>query len=274
MVSRLTFLVITIFFVTMNFLLWRSEFGGRNELPSSVPPEKVWEKILTAPDSSTLNIYYKGKSIGDCRWAPNVAQNRANSTIDPDEFEPEGMIKSPSSYDLEFDGSVRIPSLTNTARFNVSLRLTTNQVWQDAFVHVSLRPNTWEARVSSVSETLQLLVEDDNGQWKETYKFADLQKPEFLMNELGGPMSLMLLAALGPNAGGKTNALSALTLGLKWEAHNDWMRFGHSKVRVYKLEAKILDRYKVFIFVSRVGEILWVHLPNDVVLSSEAFTHF
>ena len=272
MVSRLTFLVIAVFFVTMNFLLWRSEFGGRNELPSTIPADRVWEKVLTAPDPSSLNIYHHGKKIGYCTWAANVAQNFANNTVDPDEFEPEGMVKSPSRYDLDLEGNILVGPLTNTARFTISLSLTTNRVWQDAVVHVSMRPNTWEARASAASESLQLTVDDENGRWQETYKFADLQKPDFLMNQFGGPMGWMFLAGMGPTL--KTNAISSTSLGLKWDAHNDWMRFGHSRVRVYKLEAKILDRYKVFIFVSRVGEILWVHLPDDLVLSNDAFTHF
>ena len=272
MLSRLTFLVIVVFFVTMNFLLWRSEFGGRNELPSAIPAEKVWEKVLTAPDASALNIYHHGKRVGYCNWTANVAANRAQSTMGEDDFVPEGMVKSPSSYDLELEGNIAISPLTNTARFNIALTLSTNRAWQDVSLHVSVRPNTWEARASAETQSLELSTDDEAGHWEQTYKFADLQKPEFLMNEFGGPMAWLFLAGLGSPT--RTNSLSSLSVGLKWEAHNDWMTFGHSKVRVYKLEAQLLDRYKIFIFVSRVGEILWVHLPDDLVLSNDAFTHF
>ena len=84
-------------------------------------------------------------------------------------------------------------------------------------------------------------------------------------------MGWLLMAGLGPTI--HTNALPLSSMGLKWTAHNHLMQFGHSKVRVYKLETKIFDR-PIFIFVSRVGEILWVHLPDDLVLSNDAFTHF
>lgn len=272
MASRITFLVIAAFWVTMNFFLWRSEFGGRNELPSSVPADKVWEKVLTAPDTSSLNIYHQGKKIGYCTWAANVAQNRANAEIDPDEFEPEGMVKDPSSYDLELEGNLFLTAMTNNLRFNLSLTLATNRTWQEFFVHASVRPNTWELRASAKTETLKLSVDQADTQWDQTYTFSELQRPEFLINEFSGPMAWLLMAGLGPTL--KTNQFSTLSLGLKWEAHNDWMRFGQSRVRVYKMEATVLDRYKIFIFVSRVGEILWVHLPNDVVLSNDAFTHF
>jgi hypothetical protein len=272
MLSRLTFLTIAIFWVTMNFLLWRSEFGGRNEMPSSIPAEKVWEKVLTAPDTSSLNIYHHGKNIGYCKWSANVTQNRADAMTNPDEFEPEGMVKFPSRYQLDLEGNVYVSALTNSARFNLALGLSTNRAWQDLSIHTSIRPSTWDLRAQSQTQTVQLSTEDESGRWERAYKFSDLQNPEFLMNEFGGTVGWMLMAGLGSSS--KSNRLSTLSLGLNWEAHNDWMRFGHSRVRVYKLEAKILDRYKIYLFVSRVGEILWVHFPDDLVLSNDAFTHF
>ena len=63
-------------------------------------------------------------------------------------------------------------------------------------------------------------------------------------------------------------------MSVKWEANNDSMRFGHSKVKVYRLHTKVLGSHEIFIFVSRVGEILWVELPDKIVLSNDAFTHF
>ncbi|MDB6024314.1 MAG: hypothetical protein JWM68_537 [Verrucomicrobiales bacterium] len=272
MASRLTFLLLAIFWVTMNFFLWRSEFGGRNELPSAIPAEKIWQKVLTAPDTSSLNIYHHGKKIGYCTWSANVSQNRADAALNADDFEPEGMVRSPSNYSLELEGTVFIPALTNSARFNLSLVLSTNREWQDLLVHASARPNTWELRASALTQKVHLRTEDDSGQSDYNYKFSDLQNPQFLMKEFGGPMALMFMAGMG--ASPKTNQIATLSLGLDWKAHNDWMRFGHSKVRVYKLEAKLLDRFKVFVFVSRVGEILWVHLPDELVLSNDAFTHF
>jgi hypothetical protein len=40
------------------------------------------------------------------------------------------------------------------------------------------------------------------------------------------------------------------------------------------LQGKVLDRFEIFIYVSRAGEILWVELPDKIVLSNDAFTHF
>ena len=49
---RITFLIVTAFFVTMNVLLWRSEYGARGHQGSPLPSELVWEKVLTSPDNS------------------------------------------------------------------------------------------------------------------------------------------------------------------------------------------------------------------------------
>ena len=67
--SRFLFLFITLFWLTMNFLLWRSEFGGHQKVGSAVSLDVVVEKILTAPDASSLEVYHHGNKIGFCRLA-------------------------------------------------------------------------------------------------------------------------------------------------------------------------------------------------------------
>ena len=61
--------------------------------------------------------------------------------------------------------------------------------------------------------------------------------------------------------------------GLRWDAHEDWMQLGHSKVRVYRLETQFLGQH-LRIFTSRVGEILLVEAPDNLNLRNDAFTHF
>ena len=54
MIPRVTFLSIAAFWVAMNLLLWRSEYGSRGSgIP--VPVDLVWRKNLTAPDTSSLH---------------------------------------------------------------------------------------------------------------------------------------------------------------------------------------------------------------------------
>src|ERR1035441_2895377 len=60
MIPRVTFLSIAAFWVAMNMLLWRSEYGSRGSgIP--VPVDLVWRKVLTAPDTSSLTVYQDGQ---------------------------------------------------------------------------------------------------------------------------------------------------------------------------------------------------------------------
>ena len=73
-----------------------------------------------------------------------------------------------------------------------------------------------------------------------------------------------MAAALGVPL--STNKLSAAWLGGRWEARSDSMLVGKNRARVYRLQTKLLDRYKMTLFVSPVGEILRAELPGDIVL--------
>src|SRR5215470_10665864 len=98
MSARLAFPVITLFWVTMNVLLWRAEYGGGKEPGSPVPVEVVWEKMLSAPDDSTLEIRWNGRKIGYCRWVPNV---HGDVTVKKPAVRPpdlEGRIRQVSGY--------------------------------------------------------------------------------------------------------------------------------------------------------------------------------
>ena len=60
-----------------------------------------------------------------------------------------------------------------------------------------------------------------------------------------------------------------LSLALKWEGRYEWLQIGRNKVRIYRLEAKILDRHRIVVLVSRVGEILRIDLPGDIKLVND-----
>ncbi len=56
---------------------------------------------------------------------------------------------------------------------------------------------------------------------------------------------------------------------LKWEAREDNFRIAHSNARVYRLQTRLLGSYEITLLVSRVGEILRLELPQDVVLVND-----
>ena len=91
------------------------------------------------------------------------------------------------------------------------------------------------------------------------------------MRELGGPALPAALAALGLPLY-QANP-SSTAIGLTWEARNDRLKIGSNYIRVYRLEARLFDRFKAVLFVSPVGEILRMELPDEIVLTNDALTN-
>jgi hypothetical protein len=268
MFNRLYFPLIALFWIVMNVLLWRAEFGGGNEAASSVSTEVVWQKILTAPDDSTLEISWNGKRIGYCRWVANVGEELATGKVSNEDYVPEGMIRRLGRYTIDLDGNVLSSEPASRMRFNLHLEFSTNHVWRRLALRVASRPSAWEIRTASEEETLSLKYEDMSGDWTRTFTYEELRHPRQLLEEFAGPLPLALLGSVA-SLEQETN----LTLGLHWAARNDWLRIGHAQVRVYRLQARLLDRYEIVVVVSRVGEILRVELPNGLLLVNEALSN-
>ena len=131
MSNRFVFPIITMFWVCMNVLLWRSEFGGVTEFGSSIPVKVVWEKILTAPDDSTLEIMQRGRKAGYCRWRPNVGEELSTGKVGTGDYELEGMVKQLSGYRIDVEGSLILEKDSGRLRFNLSGVFATNRVWKE-----------------------------------------------------------------------------------------------------------------------------------------------
>ncbi len=267
--QRLTFALITVFWVTMNVLLWRAEFGGGGGLGGSVPAGLVWEKILTAPDDSFLEIYQNRQSVGHCRWVANIGEELATGKIANENEQPEGMVRKLTGYRVDLDGSVELGGPNARLSFFLHTQFRTNHVWDALKLRLLLRPTVWEVRTTTADQTLRVNFEDDEQKWERTLKFDDLRRPEKLLSEFGNPLLLGLLAGVPATLDPQN-----LSLGLRWEARNDWLKVGHSQVRVYRLQARLLDKYQAVVMVSRVGEILRVELPNGILLLNEALQTF
>lgn len=268
MASRILLVLITAFFVVMNVLLWQWEIAGRNDLGSPVPSRAVWEKILTAPDFSSLEILHHGRRIGECRWVPSIGEELRTGRKLTDELPPEGMVRRPVNYVLDLTGSVFI-SDGQRARFSFDLKLATNYSWQQFTFRFSLRPTDWTIRSVAAEQTLRLSIDESGARPERTFAFADLRNPDKLLREFGGPFFPATLAALGFSMP-STASVQNLSLGLNWEAHQDRLQVGNAKIRGYRLRARLFDRYQVVIFVSSLGEILRVELPDEIVLRNEA----
>lgn len=263
--TRLLFWLVTAFFITMNVLLWRYEFGSRQNL-GRVPVETVWHKMLIAPDNSRLEIRHHGKKIGNGTWSPSLGADLATGKRMQEEPLPEGMIAEPSSYTVDFSGNFGIDNLTRL-RFEFGLRLTTNHQWQEMSLILKIRPSVWEVRASAEAGTVKFNSNDETGTSEQVYKLSDLAKPEKLFHQAGWPLSPVLVGALGLPR--NLTQAGPAAFQLNWEAHNDWLQIASERMRVYKLQARLLDRFQVVLFISLEGEILRVELPDEIVLVND-----
>jgi hypothetical protein len=274
MLKRLYFPLVILFWGTMNVLLWRSEMGAGRETGNEVPTAVVWQRVLTAPDDSSLQVLCQGRRAGYSRWAANVGEEVATGKVASEDGEPEGRVRRLMGYTLDFDGNVLVGEGMPRLRCSWRAEFATNQAWRKMSLRLVVRPNIWEFRADAATETLTMLVEGSDGRHERTFKFAELGQPEALLLALGNPLAGEWLRELMPTPPRAAATPHTPALGLAWEARNDWLTIGHTKVRVYRLQARLLGRHQVVVIVSRVGEILRVELPNGWRLVNEALFEF
>jgi hypothetical protein len=261
--SRVVFILVTAFWLTMNVLLWQTQFGSRRT-EGSVPVAIVWEKILTAPDDSSLTVLHQGRLVGACHLRTAVGEQW--SAIG-DENVPSGPPEKNRGYRLRLDGSAVVPEWTNRIRFDAELKFDRGHAWQDMTARVTVRPVTWEIHSVAAEKNIHLKMEGGGSAFNVVLNFSDLQNPSALTYKLLGPAAAELTAEAGlPSV---PSGSSAAGLGLMWDAYDDTLRIGHSVVQVYRLHTRLLDRYDLNMIVSRAGEILRVQLPNDTLLLND-----
>lgn len=271
MFSRIILILITLFWVTMNYLLWRSEYGGQKNVGSSVPVEVVWRKILTAPDDSDLGVIHHNRPIGSGRWSSNVGQSPGARKIVADELPPEGIVERPTGYRLNFYGNASVSDIPGRLSFNFELKLATNQAWQEISLTFKLHSSVWEIQSLAAEQTVHFKVKDESEKSERIFKFSDLQNPQALARQLDLPFPVEFLGALDLSPKAQTNI--SVSPGLAWEARNDWITIGHTAVRAYRLQAALFDRFRIVVIVSQVGEILRVELPDDWLLINNDLTN-
>ena len=263
--SRLTFVLIAAFFLIMNVLLWRAEIANRNKPGPLVPIENVWRRIITAPNSSSLEIQHHGEKIGMLHWIPSVAEAARKDKLAPIEM-PEGMVRSPVSFDIDCNGSVIFGPETRL-RFNFDLKLSTNYAWQEFGLRLNVRPALWEIYSVSSNETIVFKMDDGRMRTERTWTFMDLRRPERILRDIAGPILPGLISIIGGPL--NLNEITQLAGRLHWEARHERLLMGNARVRVYRLRLRLMDGYEATVLISPIGEILRVDLPDEITLIHE-----
>jgi hypothetical protein len=264
MIPRLTFFFIAAFWVTMNVLLWRAEYGAHGG-EISVPVELVWRKILTAPDASSLNVFQDGQRTGFCEFSTGVGTEMAE--LDENSPPPEG-IAAHAGYKIQMNGNVGIGEFTNRVHFNGQLQFSSAREWRELNLKVSSRLGTVEIHSLATNQTVHLKITSDGATIERDLKFADLQNPNALLRAFAGDFGGGFLGRF--DLPGVPQNSAALAQNIRWEAHRDRLMIGREPVSVYRLETQVLQN-KIVIYVSTLGEILRVKLPGGITATLDAW---
>ena len=259
MLSRLTFLAIAGFWVTMNVLLWRSEYGTQSD-DFPVPLELVWRKILTAPEASSLSVYQNSVRMGYCELATGVGQQMA--TLDEDRPPPEGFIAK-AGYQIHLTGNVAFGDFTNRVKFDGRLLFNSARLWREFNVRVTARTAVIEVHALATNQNVHVKVVSEGLVTERTLTFDELQHPDAVVRDFAGNFADLLLGALDLPI---FNAASAH--GLPWNARRTRIRIGSEAVPVYRLETSLLGRV-VTVDVSTLGKILCVNFPGELTARIE-----
>jgi hypothetical protein len=260
MIPRIIFLSIAAFWVVMNLLLWRSEYGSRGS-GISVPVELVWRKVLTAPDASSLTVYQNGQKTGFCEFATSVEQ--AMAALDEDKLPPEGIVAR-AGYQIRFNGNVSVGEYTNRLTFNGRLQFSSSRAWRELTLKLSSHGAIVEIHSAATNQILHLKITADGAVIERDFTFADLQNPNALLRSFAGDIGAGLLGDLDLPVIPQTS--TALAGSLRWEARHDRLMVGREPVSAYRLETRVLD-HPIVIYVSTLGEILYIELPGGVTAS-------
>jgi hypothetical protein len=264
MIPRLTFLLIAAFWVSMNVLLWRAVYDSHG-VGVRVPVALVWQKILTAPDISTLYVYQDGQRTGFCELSTSVEQEMA--TLDEGKPVPPG-INTHAGYQVRFNGNTGLGDFTNRLTCNGLLEFSRQREWRKLELKVSSHFATVEIHSLADEHNVHLKITTDGVSTENVFAIDDLKKPNVIWRvftaNLGGPWA----AGLDWPAVAETPGLPGQDM--HWEAHLDHLAFRGEAVAVYRLETRVLDQ-PVVIYVSMVGELLRAELPDGVTAVFDQF---
>lgn len=261
MAARIFLVLVTAFWVVMNVLLWRAEFGSGGTRLSEVPLETVADRVLNAPDASVLVVRHHGQPIGLLRWIPTVTEG-STATAEASSA-PEGMVTA-TGYNLVLDLNLNGTAPSERWRVLMQVELDTNRMWQEISIRLFQRPISWEITARAGEDRVRVRFEEGRTSWEQSFSARDLRQAGGLLGPIAAFLPTSLTTQLSPWNPDQWKG------SLQWQARNDWLTVGHNRVRVYRVQATVLGKYEAVVQLSRAGEILRVRLPDALLLVNEA----
>ena len=269
MPKRILIAVSLVFWCTMNYLLWKSEFASGNEPGAPVPFELVAEKILTCPDNSMLEIHMGNKRIGMARWYANILEKQAARKKGQNALE--GMVRETDHYTLDIDGTINLDPGSGTGLlYYIGFSFDNELNWEVMRMRISQRPLVWDIEANATNKTVMVIMANGPEPTTSTFTFEQLSDPKLLATEFYGPfMGELLGKALEPFIQKQTNSVAGIADQIGFEARHTWLEIHGARTRIYELELNAFQDFKVLLTVSRVGEIIKGDLPFEITLRND-----
>jgi hypothetical protein len=266
MIQRTAFFLIVIFWITMNVLLWRAEYGSyRGGFP--VPVGLVCRKILTAPDASSLSVYQEKERMGYCEFSTSVEQEM--SQLDADQPPPEGIVPQ-SSYQVRVNGNVAIGDFTNRVQFDAEITFSRQREWRELNLKFNSHFASLRIHALATNQTATIVYTQYGfPPISRDFTFAQLQNPNILLHAFDEDSSDDFMDSF--NLPMLPQIPGALVQTFDWKACRDRLLVGHEAVSVYRLETSVLGN-PVDIYVSTLGEILRVELPGNITAAVDGWS--
>ncbi|MCX7723451.1 MAG: hypothetical protein N2379_10420 [Verrucomicrobiae bacterium] len=263
--TRSALVLAGVFWLGMNVMLWRAEFGQPTLIAGDVPVELVLQKVLAAQDQSTLEIRQRSRRIGFCRWSTAI---EVAPQSEPLTQAPEGLVKHIAGYKVELDGQATLAGLPDKLRFECNARFDTNYALTRLRFQLRLLSASVEVSADTADESLRVSLDDGAGNTlARSFKFAEVREPWALADQLLGPGTTGAAGLVGLLP--MPASINPADANVRYRAQNDRLQLGQAAIRAYKLEVDLSGRHKAVVYVSRAGEILQVELPGELRLTNQ-----
>ncbi|HEX5399504.1 MAG TPA: hypothetical protein VFY06_10695 [Verrucomicrobiae bacterium] len=263
MIPRITFVLVVAFWIAMNALLWRAEYGS-HERGVPVPLELVCQKILTAPDASSLSVYQDGDRMGFAEFSTGVEQEMAG--LDEGKPPPEGLVAR-AGYQVRLNGNLPLGEFTNRLKFDGRVKFSPRREWRELSLRVSTRFAAVELHSVATNQTMFLQVTNAEGfSFSHVFTFAELHNPNALVRALsqgfgGGDLDLPLALP----------GVSVPLQNITWDARRVQFGQGSDTVAAYRLETAVLGQ-PIVIYVNTLGEIMRAELPGGITATLDEWS--
>ena len=190
------------FWLVMNLLLWRSEYGG-GVSGNPLPVEKVLSRILETPDPSELDIYLGNEKrvAADGWWfrwekkAWMAAEKDQEGDVDLEAAEMAGLIQDIHAYAISLDGQLQWEDQPRRIRFMIQLDLSSDRQWVSLDGKVGMAGTWVHIHARRGKETFAIELDEEDAQTARIeWSFDELRDPETALAKLTSMSGLPPLA--------------------------------------------------------------------------------